>query len=70
MENICNSKQKWNHGGCWCVRKELNDRGSCKNDYMWNPSTCNFECNKASEIDEYSNSKNGSCKKRHLMIKK
>ena len=52
------------------MRKELNDQGSCKNDYMWNPGTCNFECNKACKIDEYSNSKKCSCKKRHLMIKK
>ena len=36
----CNSKQKWNHNECRCECKELDDWGSCKNDYMWNPSTC------------------------------
>ena len=35
---------------------------------MWNPSTCNCECNKASKIDEYLNTKNFSCEK-HLFGK-
>ena len=29
-ENVCNSKQKWNHDECWCERKELDDCISCK----------------------------------------
>ena len=31
---------------------------------MWNPSTCNCECNKACKIDEYIDIKNCSCEKR------
>ena len=31
---------------------------------MWNPSTCDCECNKACKIDEYSDFKNCSRKKR------
>ena len=35
---------------------------------MWNPSTCNCECNKASKIDEYLNTKNVS-REKHLFGK-
>ena len=47
-----------------CECKELDDWGSCKNDYMWNTSTCHCECNKACKIDEYLDIKNCSCEKR------
>ena len=30
---------------------------------MWNPSTCDCECNKACKIDEYLDIKNCSCEK-------
>ena len=30
------------------------DCGSCKDDYMWNPSICDCECNKACKTDENS----------------
>ena len=33
-EIACNSKQKWIHDKCRCECKELDDWGSCKNDYM------------------------------------
>ena len=32
---------------------ELDDWSSCRDDYMWNPGTCNWECNKVCKIDEY-----------------
>ena len=63
-ENVCNSKQKWNHNEVRCECKELDDWGSCKNDYLWNPSTCDCECNKASKIYEYLDIKTCSCKNR------
>ena len=63
-ESACNSRQKWNHDECWCESKELDDRCSCKNGYMWKPSTFDCECNEACKIDEYSDIKNRSCKKR------
>ena len=44
-ENECNSKQKWNLNECRHECKELDDWGSCESDYIWNPITCNFECN-------------------------
>ena len=43
---------------CQWECKELDHWGSSKNDYMWNPSTCDCECSKAWEIDEYLNTKN------------
>ena len=30
---------------------------------MWNPSTCDCECNKACKIEGYSNTKNCACEK-------
>ena len=38
---------------CECECKELDGWGSCRNDYMWNPSMCDCECNKAYKVDEY-----------------
>ena len=46
-ENVCNSKRKWNHNECRYECKELDDWDSCKDDYIWNPSTSDCECNKA-----------------------
>ena len=46
-ESLCNSKQKWNP-----------EKG-----YMWNPSTCCCECNKACKIDKYLDTKNCLCEK-------
>ena len=44
-ESVCNSKQKWNLDECRCGCKELDDFSSCKDEYMWNSSTCDGECN-------------------------
>ena len=62
-ESVSNSKQTWDHNECKFECTELEDWGSCKNDYMWNPSTCDCECNKACKIYEYLDIKNCSCKK-------
>ena len=32
------------------VSKQLDDLGSSKKGYMWNPSTCDCECNKACKL--------------------
>ena len=50
-ESVCNSKQKWNHDECRCECKELDNWGSCKTYYIWNPSTSDYECNEACKID-------------------
>ena len=63
-ESVCNSKQKWNNNECRCECKELDAWGSCRNGCMWNPSTCNYECDKACKTDENLDIKNCSCEKR------
>ena len=35
-----------------------------RDNYIWNPSTCYCECNKACKIDEYLDIKNCSCENR------
>ena len=42
---VCNLKQKRNHDECRCECKNY-DLSSCQADYMWNPTTCDCECNK------------------------
>ena len=60
---MCNSKQKWSHGECPCECKKSDDWSSCKDDYIWNPSACGCESNKACKIDKYLDIKNCSCEK-------
>ena len=62
-ESVCNSKQKWSHNECRCNSKELDDWDSCEKGYMWNPSTCDCECNKVWKTDEYLHAKICSCEK-------
>ena len=40
------------------------DWSSCKNDYVWNLSTCDCKCNKACKTDECLDIKNCLCEKR------
>ena len=56
-ESVFNSRQKLNHDENHCECKGLGD-------YMWNPSTCDCECNKACKIDEHLDTKSSSYKKR------
>ena len=55
--------QKWKYYECRYEWKALSDWGSCKDEYMRDPSTCDGECNKASKIGEYLDAKNCSCEK-------
>ena len=45
----------------------MKDR-SCKDNYMWNPSTCDCDCKKSCKIDKYLDVKNYSYEK-HLIGK-
>ena len=63
-ESVCNSKQKWKHDEWQCNYKESDNWSSCKDDYLWNPITCDCECNKAVKINEYLDIKHCSCRKR------
>ena len=56
-----------NHNECRYECKELNDCGSCKNDHMWNPSTCISECHTTCKNDECLNIKKLLRKKRFLV---
>ena len=48
--SVCSYKQKWNQDENQCLCKESDDCNSCKDDYKWNPSNCDCECNKACNI--------------------
>ena len=63
-DNVCNSKEKWNHSGCRYECKELDYWSYCKDDYVWNPSTSDSECNKTYKIDGCLDIKKCFCKKR------
>ena len=63
-ESLCNSNQKQNHDECRCECKKLDDWRFYKDDYTWNPSTCDCKGNKACKTGEYLDIKNCSCKKR------
>ena len=39
----------------------------CKNDYMWNPSSCHCKCNKACKIEEDLDIKDCSCRNVYLI---
>ena len=66
--NVRNLKNKWNHDEYRCKSKELDDWSCCKDDYNWNPITCDCGCNKACKIDKYLDIKTCSCEK-HLIGK-
>ena len=63
-ESVCNSKQIWNRDKCRFESKKINDWGSCKDDFMLNPSTRDCACNKACKIIEYLDTKDFSCVER------
>ena len=62
---ICNNKQEWNENKCICECKEdLVSKLTCDKGYMWNPSTCSWECDKYCETGQYLDYKNCICRKR------
>ena len=57
IEGVCNSKKKKKKKNgnimnvcVMCGCKELGDWSSCEKCYVWNPSTCNCECNMSCKI--------------------
>ena len=38
---------------CRCECKELTDKGMCDKGFIWNPSNCEFECDKSCDKGEY-----------------
>ena len=50
-----------------CECKELIDKGICDKGYIWNPSSCEWECDKSCDVVEYLDYKDCKCKKRILI---
>ena len=65
-ENVCNSKQRCNKNKCRYECKEL-IKGVCNKGFIWNPSNCECECDKACDIDEYLDYENCKCRKKYLI---
>ena len=40
------------------------DKGVCDKEYAWNPSNCEFECDRSCDVGEYLNYKNCNCRKK------
>ena len=62
--NICNTKQRWNNGKCRCKYKEWIYKEVCDKGFIWNPSNCECECNKACHVGEYLDYENCTCGKK------
>ena len=52
-EIVCNNKQRGNNDKCRCESKGLIDKGVCDKGYAWNPSSCEWECDKSCDVGEY-----------------
>ena len=66
--SICNSKQRSNNDKCRCECKELIGKGICDKGFIWNPSNCEYECDKLSNFGEYLDY--AHCKRRKILIDK
>ena len=62
------NKQRWNYDECWCECKEVIDKRACDTGYIWNPSNCEFECDKSCDVGEYLDYENCKCRK-SLVVK-
>ena len=49
---------------CVCECKELIDKGTCDKGFIWNPSNCEFECDKNCDISEYLDYEHCKCRKK------
>ena len=47
-----------------CECKELIKKGICDKGFSWNPSNCECECDKSSDVVEYLDYVNCKCRKR------
>ena len=62
--SVCNNKQRWNNDKCRCSFKELIDKGICDKGFTWNPSNCEYECDKSCDVGEYLDYENFKCGKK------
>ena len=42
----------------------VNDKERCGKRFIWNPSNCNYECDKSCDIGEYLDYENCKCRKK------
>ena len=49
---------------CRCECKELVNKGVCNKGFIWNPSNCECECDKACDVGEYLDYENCKCRKK------
>ena len=61
--NVCNNKQRWNINKCRCRCKQLIDKGVYDKGFIWNPSNCECEGDKACDVGEYLDYENCKCRK-------
>ena len=62
--SVSNNKQRWNKDKYRCeCRKELIDKERCDKGFIWNPSDCNYQCDKSCDIGEYLDYKNCKCRR-------
>ena len=62
--SVYNNKQRCNNDKCRCECKEWIDKGICDKGFIWNPSNCEYECDKSCDVGEYLNYANCKCRKR------
>ena len=62
--SVCNNKQRGNKGKCRCECKELIDKDRCDKGFIWNPSNCEYKCDKSCNVGQYSDYKYCKCRKK------
>ena len=62
--SVCNNKQYWNDDKWIRKCKELVDKGVYDKEYIWNPSTCQWECDKSCDVYDYLDYENCNCKEK------
>ena len=65
--SVCNSKQRGNNDKCRGECKKLIDKGVCDKGFIWNPSNCEYECNKSCDVRYLDYEK---CKCRNRLVDK
>ena len=62
--SLCNNKQYWDDDRCRCEWKELNYKSVCDKGSIWNPSNCEYECDKSCDVGDYLDYENCKCRKK------
>ena len=48
--SVCNNKQRCNDDKCRWGYKESVDKGNREKEFIWNPTNCEYECEKLCDI--------------------